>query len=73
MIDVLSCTMIDVLSCTFHTLNNCFKHVNRPTSFYWLFKDSLAPRDDYLNIFLTIKLPLSFANIIGCNMFQQQK
>ncbi|KAJ8876397.1 hypothetical protein PR048_020842 [Dryococelus australis] len=65
----LSCTLIDVGSCTLHILKNCFKHSNRSTlrdlegflaSIYWLFIDSPARREDYLNISLTKKLPTKF-------------
>ncbi|XP_063229695.1 uncharacterized protein LOC134534921 [Bacillus rossius redtenbacheri] len=63
------CTLIDVGSCTLHTLNNCFKHGSRSTSWdidsflvsiYWLFKDSPARREDYLNLSVNKKLPSKF-------------
>ncbi|KAJ8894616.1 hypothetical protein PR048_007280 [Dryococelus australis] len=48
--------------CTLHTLNKCFKHGNRffLASIYWLFKDSPAHTEDYLNISLTKELLCKF-------------
>lgn len=61
--------LVNVGSCCLHTLNNSFKHGCRATdwdigsflsSLYWLFKDSPARREDYLQLSESGKMPYKF-------------